>query len=90
MQKDIVMTYIVYSYPPNRSFAEGFRENRREFCTLVEARRDVKKRLGNLDQRCHWSGYEAHGSGLIEVEAYHESSHLGCGGVQISTPSKLI
>jgi hypothetical protein len=27
---------------------------------------------------------------LIEVEAYHESSRHGCGGVQISIPSKMI
>lgn len=84
------MIYIVYNYPPDRGCAGDFRENRREFSTLGEARRDVRKRLGNLDQCCHWSGYEVHGSGLIEVEAYHESSQLGCGGVQISIQNKMI
>jgi hypothetical protein len=27
---------------------------------------------------------------LIEVEAYHEGSRHGCGGVQISIPNKMI
>jgi hypothetical protein len=84
------MTYIVYNYPPNCRRVGDFRENRREFRTLDEARTDVKTRLGNRDQRCQWSGYEAYGSGLIEVEAYHECSRPGCGGVQISMPAKLI
>jgi hypothetical protein len=82
--------YIVYNYPPNGHQAEDFRENRREFRSLDEARRDVKRRLGKLDLLCQWSGYEAHGSGLIEVEAYHESDQPGCGGVQISMPVKVI
>lgn len=84
------MTFIVYTYPPNRPRTAYFQENRLEFFSLDEARRDVKKRLGNLDQRCHWTGYEAHGSELIEVEAYHESDQAGCGGVQISMLKKLL
>ena len=84
------MSYIVYNYPPNRHRTEDFRDNRREFRSLDEARREVKKRLGELDLRCHWTGYEPRGSGLIEVEAYHESDRPGCGGVQISMPIKFI
>jgi hypothetical protein len=78
------MTYIVYNYPPDRGNAGDFRQDRREYPTLGEARKDVRERLGNLDECCHWTGYEALGSGLIVVEAYHESSRMGCGGVQIS------
>ena len=46
--------------------------------------------MGKLDLLCHWSGFEAHGSGLIEVEAYHESDQPGCGGVQISIAVELM
>jgi hypothetical protein len=84
------VSYIVYNYPPNRHRTEDFRDNRREFRSLDEARREVKKRLGELDLLCHWTGYEPRGSGLIEVEAYHESDRPGCGGVQISMPIKFI
>lgn len=83
------MSYIVFNYPPTGPRARDFRENRRQFRTLDEARRDVKERLGNLDRRCHWSGHEGPGSELIEVEAYHESSQAGHGGVRISTLNKL-
>jgi hypothetical protein len=81
--------FIVYNYPPNLPNNGHFIEDRLEFSSILEARSEATKRLGDLDQRCHWNGYEARNSALMEVEAYHESDQIGCGGVQISMFKKL-
>lgn len=84
------MAFVVYNYPPNGPRVRSFVEDRLEFSTLGEARRDVKRRLGKLDRRYYWSGYEASHAELTEIEAYHESNREGSGGVQISLRKKLL
>ena len=77
-------TFTVYNYEPDGGRAGDFRENRIECETLDEARQEARKRFGDLDQWRLWGGHEDDDTGLIEVEAYHESREAGCGGVHIS------
>jgi hypothetical protein len=76
--------YVLYSYPPASGATTSFREDRRSYRTLNEARDEAKRRLGRLHRRYAWKGYEAPETGLVPLEAYHEADKPGCGGVQIS------
>lgn len=54
--------------------------------TEVQKARFAKDLEGMAGWRL-WGGHEDDDTGLIEVEAYHESREPGCGGVHISTPA---
>ena len=51
-----------------------------EFLTLGDARDEVRHRLGDLADWRKWDGIAEDG----DVEAYHASRRIGCGGVAIS------
>jgi len=82
------VSYVVYSYPPADGAENTFREDRRSFRTLNEARDEAKRRLGRLHRRYAWKGYQAPDTGLVALEAYHERDQDGCGGVQISLTAR--
>lgn len=81
------MPFIVYNYEPDGGRAADFNEDRIERTTLDEARDEVRRRLGDIEPWRLWGGHEDDETGLIEVEAYHESREAGCGGVHISRPA---
>lgn len=78
--------FIVYNYEADGGRRSDFEEDRREFETLDEARDEVRRRLGDLETWRLWGGHDDEETGLVEVEAYHESREAGCGGVHISKP----
>lgn len=51
-----------------------------EFSTLAEAREEVRRRLGDLEDWRKWAGLEDDN----DIEAYHASREEMCGGVSIS------
>ena len=77
--------YVVYNYP-----ADGDARCERcevQFDTFAEAKDDALCRVGaatTIEPWRVWDGHEADDSGLIAVEAYHDSQEPLCGGVQIS------
>ena len=73
--------FVVFDYPPA---GEEVARNEAEFGTADEARAEVLRRLGDLDDWRRWDGWEEEDSGLFAVEAYCAEKRFDSGGVHIS------